>query len=256
MAKNGLLARLQERLLRLDRGELSTPPENLPRSWQRRSARASLHQDPATRTFQALRIFINQELEELSLALEQALELLAPGGRLVVISFHSLEDRIVKRFMRAHAQPAPRSRRVCRARIRARAARAQAASASRCAPVRAEVAANPRSRSAVLAQSPRATRRMIRINLLLLRRADRLRAGAGHLPAPGAQAVRRARKEQEVAKQIDVEWGQLQLEQSTWAMHSRVEKIARGRLQMRVTADRRGVQTVVSLEHPGRRQAR
>lgn len=60
-------------------------------------------QNPATRTFQAMRIFINQELEELSLILPQCVELLNPGGRLVVISFHSLEDRIVKRFMRAAA---------------------------------------------------------------------------------------------------------------------------------------------------------
>ena len=60
---------------------------------------------PATRTFQAIRIFLNQELEELSLTLPQCIELLNAGGRMVVISFHSLEDRMVKQFMRAAANP-------------------------------------------------------------------------------------------------------------------------------------------------------
>lgn len=60
--------------------------------------------DPATRTFQAIRIFINSELADIKLCLNQILDVLAPKGRLVVISFHSLEDRIVKRFMRAQAR--------------------------------------------------------------------------------------------------------------------------------------------------------
>jgi 16S rRNA (cytosine1402-N4)-methyltransferase len=62
-------------------------------------------QDPATRTFQALRIHVNRELEEVSLMLPQALAGLAAGGRLALISFHSLEDRIVKRFLARAARP-------------------------------------------------------------------------------------------------------------------------------------------------------
>jgi 16S rRNA (cytosine1402-N4)-methyltransferase len=112
-------------------------------------------QDPATRTFQALRIFLNQELEELSLALEQALELLAPGGRLAVISFHSLEDRIVKRFMRGHSQPAPVPKGLAvRESERARPKLRLVGKPLR--PGVAELAANPRSRSAVLRVAERA----------------------------------------------------------------------------------------------------
>jgi 16S rRNA (cytosine1402-N4)-methyltransferase len=105
-------------------------------------------QDPATRTFQALRIHVNQELEELSLALPQAVDLLAPGGRLAVISFHSLEDRIVKRFMRAEATPQVPERLPVRAADLPRPRLALVGRAIRASA--AEVAANPRARSAVL----------------------------------------------------------------------------------------------------------
>ena len=107
------------------------------------------HQDPATRTFQALRIHVNQELEELSLALPQCVELLRPAGRLVVISFHSLEDRIVKRFLRGEARP---DRLPLRLPVRARdTARPRLALLGR--PIRPgsdEIAVNPRARSAVM----------------------------------------------------------------------------------------------------------
>ena len=106
-------------------------------------------QDPATRTFQAVRIHVNQELEELSLALPQCLDLLAPGGRLVVISFHSLEDRIVKRFLRDHARADALPRRLpLRASELPRPKLRLIGRATR--PSAAEVAANPRARSAVM----------------------------------------------------------------------------------------------------------
>jgi 16S rRNA (cytosine1402-N4)-methyltransferase len=106
-------------------------------------------QNPATRTFQALRIYVNQELEELSLTLPQCIDLLAPQGRLAVISFHSLEDRMVKRFIqgeqnrddlpanfpvRAKDLPQPRMKSIGKA----------------IKPGAMEIKLNPRSRSAVL----------------------------------------------------------------------------------------------------------
>jgi 16S rRNA (cytosine1402-N4)-methyltransferase len=106
------------------------------------------HKHPATRTFQAIRIFINNELDELTQALEQALDVLAVGGRLAVISFHSLEDRIVKRFFRDQARgddlpphfPVTVDQLNPRVKIIGKAIKAN----------EAELAENPRARSAVL----------------------------------------------------------------------------------------------------------
>ncbi|WP_296491621.1 16S rRNA (cytosine(1402)-N(4))-methyltransferase RsmH [Rhodoferax sp.] len=101
--------------------------------------------DPATRTFQAFRIFINAELEELQQALDASLKVLQPGGRLVVISFHSLEDRITKQFLAKH------SREVFDRRAPFAAPRLmQFKLVARIKPGAAEVAANPRSRSAIM----------------------------------------------------------------------------------------------------------
>lgn len=111
--------------------------------------------DPATRTFQAIRIHINQELAELQVVLDAAMALLEQGGRLVVISFHSLEDRIVKRFMQAHANGPVIDRR-----LPIRAADLPTPPLKLMGRVFAsdeEVAANPRARSAVMRVAERVT---------------------------------------------------------------------------------------------------
>ena len=104
-------------------------------------------QDPATRTFQALRIFINRELDDLQLGLRAALTVLKPGGRLVVISFHSLEDRIVKQFMRAHATVEMPRKLPVRAKDLPQ---AELKVVARVRPSVQEVNENPRARSAVM----------------------------------------------------------------------------------------------------------
>ncbi|MEC8794331.1 MAG: 16S rRNA (cytosine(1402)-N(4))-methyltransferase, partial [Pseudomonadota bacterium] len=108
--------------------------------------------DPATRTFQALRLHVNGELEQLDGGLAAAERLLAPGGRLAVVSFHSLEDRRVKNFLRARAGQAPRpSRHVPQAALR-KAPPTSFRDLTRrpLRPADAETAANPRARSARL----------------------------------------------------------------------------------------------------------
>jgi len=103
---------------------------------------------PATRAFQGIRIFINRELDDLADGLRAALECLAPGGRLVVISFHSLEDRLVKQFMRREAKGAPLPRDLPIRDIDIPVSVNLVGKAIK--PTAAEIAANPRSRSAVL----------------------------------------------------------------------------------------------------------
>jgi 16S rRNA (cytosine1402-N4)-methyltransferase len=108
-------------------------------------------QHPATRTFQAVRIHVNQELEELALGLEQAASMLAHGGRLVVICFHSLEDRLVKRFIERRAHPDRAAGAARHLPLRAvDLPRPTLKSVARVLPDDDEVAANPRSRSAVM----------------------------------------------------------------------------------------------------------
>jgi 16S rRNA (cytosine1402-N4)-methyltransferase len=103
---------------------------------------------PATRTFQALRMYINDELGQMQRGLEQALQLLAPGGRLVAISFHSLEDRLVKQFIRAHSELDPVLARLPMPPKGVEPPLRRIGSKQRASG--AELAANPRARSAVL----------------------------------------------------------------------------------------------------------
>ncbi len=114
--------------------------------------RGDRSQDPATRTFQALRIHVNQELTELSLALERVLPRLALGGRLAIISFHSLEDRPVKQFFRRHALAYGGDVRLARLAIATRTLPVPPLKLIGRAirPGDAEIAANPRARSAHL----------------------------------------------------------------------------------------------------------
>jgi 16S rRNA (cytosine1402-N4)-methyltransferase len=104
--------------------------------------------DPATRTFQAIRIYINKELEDIEVGLGAAFKTLAPHGRLAVISFHSLEDRIVKRFMASKANaPQPDRRLPIRA---VDLPQPELKLLAKLKPSDAEVAANPRARSAIM----------------------------------------------------------------------------------------------------------
>jgi 16S rRNA (cytosine1402-N4)-methyltransferase len=106
--------------------------------------------DPATRTFQALRIAVNDEMGEIDRGLAAAEKVLAPGGRLAVVSFHSLEDRRVKSFLRARSGHSPRRSRHAPEGGRTRAATFHVPQRRPVGPGPAEIAANPRARSARL----------------------------------------------------------------------------------------------------------
>src|SRR5205807_5327974 len=108
---------------------------------------------PATRTFQALRIFVNDELSELAAGLAAAERVLKPGGRLVVLAFHSLEDRITKSFLVGRSRPSALSRH--RPELRAAPSTFRILTSRPIVPDEAEISANPRARSAKLRAAER-----------------------------------------------------------------------------------------------------
>ena len=181
--------------------------------------------DPATRTFQALRIWVNDELGELDRGLAAAERLLAPGGRLAVVSFHSLEDRRVKEFLRGRAGAAPKARATCRARRSSAPPTFRLLSRAAVTPGESEIKANPRARSARLRAAERthapAWRRreaMLRLRHPLLdrpRHRGRLRDHPVQIRCPGAgaragrQLDAKILRHQEAIHVLKAEWAYL-----------------------------------------------
>jgi 16S rRNA (cytosine1402-N4)-methyltransferase len=134
--------------------ELAALVERVVPANPRQTGRSGRRTHPATRVFQALRIAVNEELEALEAGLAAAVDLLRPGGRLVVLSYHSLEDRIVKRFLAAERRGCvcPPELPVC---VCGRNPRLRLLTRKSITPTPEEVAANPRSRSARLRAAER-----------------------------------------------------------------------------------------------------
>jgi cell division protein FtsL len=236
MGKNGLLFRLQRRLLLAGQSSQFQAHDSLPQIVANVVKTREKGKDPATRTFQAIRIFINQELEELEIGLHQAFRHLAPHGRLVVISFHSLEDRIVKRFMAAKANvPQPDRRLPIRA---ADLPQPELKLFAKRKPSDTEIAANPRSRSAVMraAESAFATGRSRamsgRLNFLLTAALMLCALSLVNSQYRSRQLFIELERAQTLARQLDIEWAQLQFDQSTLGKHARIEANARRDLNM------------------------
>jgi 16S rRNA (cytosine1402-N4)-methyltransferase len=191
-------------------------------------------QHPATRTFQAVRIHLNQELEELEVTLPQAAALLEPGGRLAVISFHSLEDRIVKNFIRARStgdtlpKGVPvRAKDIPPAELKA--------VGKAIKPSAEEVRRNPRARSAMLrvAEKLGPDPGFARLNVLLLLVVIACALGVVTSQHRARKLFTELETEQATGRKLATEHSQLQLEQGTWATHARVEQVATKRLGMR-----------------------
>jgi 16S rRNA (cytosine1402-N4)-methyltransferase len=109
-----------------------------------------MKKDPATRTFQAIRIHLNEELEELEGGLEAAEQVLRSGGRLAIVTFHSLEDRLVKRFLRERSGAVPAASRHMPVKAKSGPEATFEGIAKPVRPGEAELKANPRARSATL----------------------------------------------------------------------------------------------------------